>query len=259
VAELPTGIVTFLFTDIEGSTRLWEQRLLAMPAALARHDAIVRGAIEAQGGVVFRTGGDAFYAAFGDARAAASAALAIQMALAAEPWSALGLADGELLRVRMALHTSQVILRDDDYIGPPLNRVARLLTAGHGGQTLLSLATVELVRDYLPAGAALRDLGEYRLRDLVQPEQIYQLVAPGLADEFPPLRTHGKDAEALQLLPSRQPAGEDQSAAGQPDWQQVKLPDMPGIDYDVVLERDRQLNRRRRSQKKKKTESGGLF
>jgi class 3 adenylate cyclase len=259
LAELPTGIVTFVFTDIEGSTRLWEQRSLVMPAALARHDAIVRGAIEAHGGVVFRTGGDAFYAAFGSAAAALAAALATQLALAAEPWGAFGLPDGELLRVRMALHTSQVTLRDDDYIGPPLNRVARLLTAGHGGQTLFSLATAELVRDQLPDGAALRDLGEHRLRDLVQPERIYQLVASGLADEFPPLRAYGVQMETGHILQSQLPFGEDQSAAEQPDWQQVKLPDMPGVDYDAVLERDRQLNRRRRGQKKKKTESGGLF
>ncbi|MFL5802289.1 MAG: adenylate/guanylate cyclase domain-containing protein [Roseiflexaceae bacterium] len=258
MAELPTGIVTFVFTDIEGSTRLWEQRSQAMPTALARHDAIVRGAIENHDGVVFRTGGDAFYAAFGCAPAALAAALAAQLALAAEPWSALGLPDGELLRVRMALHTSEVVLRDGDYIGPPLNRIARLLIAGHGGQTLLSLATAELVRAQLPDGAALRDLGEHRLRDLAQPEQIYQLDAPGLLDDFPPLRTHGKQGDARNILQSQPPAGEDQSAAEQPAWQQVKLPDMPGIDYDAVFERDRQQNRRR-SGRKKKTESGGLL
>jgi class 3 adenylate cyclase len=258
LAELPTGIVTFFFTDIEGSTRLWEQWSQTMPAALARHDAIVRGAIETHDGVVFRTGGDAFYAAFGCASAALAAALAAQLALAAEPWSEIGLPDGELLRVRMALHTSQVVLRDGDYGGPPLNRIARLLVAGHGGQTLLSLATAELVCGQLPPGTTLRDLGEHALRDLVQPEQIYQLVAPGLPGDFPPLRTHGKQADARHILESQQPDGEDQSTAEQPAWQQVKLPDMPGIDYDAVFERDRQLNRRR-SSRKKKTESGGLF
>ncbi len=158
----------------------------------------------------------------------------------------------------MALHTSEVVLRDGDYIGPPLNRIARLLIAGHGGQTLLSLATAELVRAQLPDGAALRDLGEHRLRDLAQPEQIYQLDAPGLPDDFPPLRTHGKQGDARNILQSQPPAGEDQSAAEQPAWQQVKLPDMPGIDYDAVFERDRQQNRRR-SSRKKKTESGGLL
>jgi class 3 adenylate cyclase len=257
LAELPTGIVTFVFTDIEGSTRLWELRSQAMPVALARHDAIVRGAIEDHGGVVFRTGGDAFYAAFGCAAAALSAVLAIQLALAAEPWGARGLVDGELVRVRIALHTSQIALRDGDYMGAPLNRIARLLAAGHGGQTLLSSATAELVRDQLPNGAALRDLGEHRLRDLVQPERIYQLIAPGLLDDFPPLRIRGSQPDAQPLPASQQLAGEE-PAAGSPIWQQVKMADMPGIDYDAVLERDRQLNRQRRS-RKKKTESGGLF
>jgi class 3 adenylate cyclase len=257
LAKLPTGIVTFVFTDIEGSTRLWEQRSQAMPVALARHDAIVRGAIEDHDGAVFRTGGDAFYAAFGCAPAALSAVLATQLALAAEPWGASGLADGELLRVRIALHTSQIALRDGDYMGAPLNRIARLLVAGHGGQTLLSSATAELVRGQLPAGAALRDLGEHRLRDLVEPERIYQLIAPGLLDGFPPLRIRGSQPDAQQI-PASQPLDGEEPPTESPLWQQAKMPDMPGIDYDAVLERDRRLNRQRRGHKKK-PESGGLF
>jgi class 3 adenylate cyclase len=253
VARLPTGIVTFVFTDIEGSTRLWEQCSQVMPAVLARHDALLRGAIEANDGVVFRTGGDAFCAAFGSAVEALIATLQIQHALNAEPWGELGLPQGELLRVRVALHTSQIELRDGDYIGPPLNRIARLLAAGHGGQTLISLATAELVRDQLPDGVALRDMGEHHLRDLVEPEQIYQLIAPGLPADFLPLRLQGSHADSQHSRSPQQLAEEEQ-----PAWQQVKLPDMPGIDYDAVLERDRQLDRRRRS-RKKPTEDGGLF
>src|SRR5687767_2189754 len=140
MAELPTGTVTFLFTDIEGSTTRWEQHREQMRAALGRHDAILRAAIEAHGGVVFKTVGDAFYAACVTAPPAVEAALAAQRALQAERWDAtLG-----QVRVRMALHTGAAEQRDGDYFGPALNRVARLLAAGHGGQVLLSTVTTEL-------------------------------------------------------------------------------------------------------------------
>ena len=184
MADLPTGTVTFLFTDIEGSTAYWEQHLAAMGAALARHDAIVRQTIEAQGGVVFKTVGDAFYAAFATAPAALQAAVAAQRALHSEDWGVAG-----PFRVRMALHTGTAEQRDRDYFGPALNRVARLLSAGYGGQILLSLATQGLVRDQLPTGVELRDLGEHRLKDLQQPERIFQVVAPDLPTDFPPLKT----------------------------------------------------------------------
>ena len=233
--DLPTGIVTLFFTDIAGSTALWERHPHVMPAAYARHNAILRDSIESFGGVVFKTVGDAFCAAFTDAPAALAAALAAQRALCAEEWGVIG-----SLRVRIALHTSAVEMRDGDYFGPPLNRVARLLSAGHGGQTLLSLATQEQVCEHLPPGAELCDLGEHRLKDLIHPEHIFQFVAPGLPNDFPALRT-----------------GTNQTSE-QRAWKQAKLPDMPGIDYDVVLEKDRQLNRRRRS-RKKKTETGDLF
>src|SRR3712207_2207841 len=145
--DLPTGTVTFLFTNIEGSTIRWEQHHAAMQAALARHDAILREAIEGQGGVVFKTVGDACCAVFTTATAALHAALTAQQALHAEPWpEALG-----AVRVRMALHTGAAEQRDGDYFGPPLNRIARLLEVGHGGQTLLSFATQVLVHDHLPA------------------------------------------------------------------------------------------------------------
>jgi predicted ATPase/class 3 adenylate cyclase/DNA-binding XRE family transcriptional regulator/Tfp pilus assembly protein PilF len=190
----PQGMVTFLFTDIEGSTRLWEQHPRAMPEAITRHDAIVRRAIESQGGVVFRTAGDSFCAAFADALDGVMAALAAQRALHSEPWGALGLpqaaqTDRAALRVRMALHTDTVVMHDSDYHGLPLSRVARLLAAGHGGQVLLSRATHDLVVAQLPPGVGLRDLGSYRLKDLSRPEQILQLMAADLPSTFPPLVT----------------------------------------------------------------------
>src|SRR5918997_2375900 len=184
MAALPTGTVTFLFTDIEGSTRLWERDAEAMRSALTRHDGIVRSAIEANGGFVFKTVGDAFCAAFSSATDAVEAALIAQRTLHAEPWD-----EGSSIRARMALHTGVVEERSGDYFGPPVNRVARLLSAGHGGQTLLSLASQELVRDALPDGARLDDLGERRLKDLFRPERVFQLTVPDLPSEFPPLRT----------------------------------------------------------------------
>jgi hypothetical protein len=154
-----------------------------MQSALERHDHLFRGAIEAHGGVVFKTVGDAFCAAFSTAPEALEAALAIQSKLLAEEW-------GETpIRARLCLHSGSAHERDGDYFGPPLNRAARLLSAGHGGQVLLSAAAQELGRDRLPEGASLRDLGLYRLKDLERPERIYQLIAPGLPLEFPPLKT----------------------------------------------------------------------
>jgi predicted ATPase/class 3 adenylate cyclase len=185
---IPTSAdsITFLFTDIQGSTRLWEQHPEAMKAALARHDAILRQAIESHGGHVFKTVGDGFCAAFTSAPEALSAALDAQRALHAEAQNVA--AGGPVIRVRMGLHSGAVEARDNDYFGPPLNRVTRLMSAGHGGQTLLSAATDELVRGHLPPGVELRDLGERRLKDLTRPEHIYQLLAPDLPAEFPPLR-----------------------------------------------------------------------
>jgi predicted ATPase/class 3 adenylate cyclase len=181
--SLPGGTLIFLFTDIEGSSAMWERDSPGMMRALNRHNTIIRQAIEAQGGHIFKTVGDAFYAAFVIATDALEAAVKAQQLLAAEPWQDVG-----PLRVRMALHAGAAVQRDDDYFGPPLNRVARLCAAGHGGQILLSSAVWELVRDQLPAGVALRDLNEHRLKDLGRPERVYQVLAPGLAAEFPPLR-----------------------------------------------------------------------
>src|SRR5688500_11318438 len=171
---LPTGTVTFLFTDIEGSTRLWERDAAAMQAALNRHDAILRDNIEGRGGHVFKTVGDAFCAVFPTAPEALEAALAAQRALLAQGWGGVG-----PLRVRMALHAGTANERGDDYFGPSLNRVARLVSAAHGGQVLLSVAVHGLLGARLPERVELRDLGERRLKDLFRPERIFQLVAPG--------------------------------------------------------------------------------
>ena len=186
--------ITFLFTDIEGSTRLWEGHPQAMAGALARHDSLLRAAIEGHGGTVFKTGGDAFYAAFPVAADAVTAAVAAQRALAAEAWGATG-----PLRVRMGLHTGHAVARDGDYIGPALNRVARIMAAGHGGQVLLSLSTQQAVRAALPPAAGLRDLGEQRLKDLIQPERVFQLVVADLPAVFPPLRSLEAFAHNLPL------------------------------------------------------------
>jgi len=189
----PTGTVTFLFTDIEGSTVRWEQHRAAMTTALARHDVLLRGAIESHAGHVFKTIGDAFQAAFASPVAALQAAAAAQRALAAEDWSACG-PGFPGLRVRMALHVGPAAAdAAGDYRLPLLNRTARLMSAGHGGQVLLSLATQQLVRDDLPPGCTLRDLGLHRLKDLRHSEHIYQLVGPG----FPDVRTPPDTAEKL--------------------------------------------------------------
>src|SRR6266516_5543646 len=157
----PSGTVTFLFTDIEGSTRLWATQHDAMKAALARHDALLRECFEAHGGHVFKTVGDAFCAAFATAVNALEAALAAQRALGAERWP-----DRAAIHARIALHTGAAETRDGDYFGPPLNHVARLLAIGHGGQTLLSQVTHDLCGDQLPVGAAMMPLCEHQLKDL---------------------------------------------------------------------------------------------
>ncbi|MBI5304075.1 MAG: tetratricopeptide repeat protein [Chloroflexi bacterium] len=185
--------MTFLFTDIEGSTKLWEQHPDAMQAALARHDALLRGIITENQGAVFKTMGDAFYAVFSSAPNAMTAALAMQRALRETDWGEIG-----ALKIRIAIHVGTVEAREGDYFGPPLNRVARLLSAAHGGQILMSLAVCELVRDQLPAGVSVRDLGEHRLKDLVRPERIFQLVVHGLPADFPALRS-------LDMLPNNLP------------------------------------------------------
>jgi len=191
---IPTGTVTFLFTDIEGSTELWERYPQAIQAALARHDAIVRDAIAANDGQVFNTAGDAFCAAFPTAPDALAAALAAQRALNAVQW-------GETpIRVRMGLHTGSVRGPVDDYTATPtLNRVSRVMSLAHGGQVLLTHVTGELLRQQLPAGVSLREMGRYRLKGIESAEHILQVVAAGLRSEFPPLKSGASIPNNLPL------------------------------------------------------------
>src|SRR5262249_34192195 len=161
-----TGTVTFLFTDIEGSTRLWEQYPDAMRAALARHDALLTACIEQHEGLVVRSRGegDSFFAVFTRATESVAAAWRLQRALRSEHWP-----EETPIRARAALNPGEAELRDGDYYSTAVNRCARLRAIGHGGQTLLSQATCELVRDTLPPGVSLQDLGRHRLKDLQRP------------------------------------------------------------------------------------------
>jgi predicted ATPase/class 3 adenylate cyclase len=181
VAEFPSGTVTFLFTDLEGSTRLWEEHPDAMRPALARHDAILRGAVVAHGGQVVKTTGDGIHAVFATAHDALDAAVAMQLGLATEPFGKTG-----PLRVRMGVHTCEAECREGDYYGSEVNRAARLMGVAHGGQVVVSSVTGGLVRG---GSVELLDLGEHRLRDLTDAERVFQVFAPGLARDFPPLRS----------------------------------------------------------------------
>jgi predicted ATPase/class 3 adenylate cyclase len=192
--QAPGGNVTFLFTDIERSSQLWEMHPQTMGRALAQHDEIMRDVFNEYRGFIFKTIGDAFCVAFANARDAAHAAVNAQRRLAAATWEETG-----PLRVRIALHSGEAEQRDGDYFGQTLNRVARVLAAGHGGQTLLSRVTAERVREDLPEEVSLKDLGERRLKDLSKPERIFQLVTRDLPAEFPPLRS-------LEVLPNNLPA-----------------------------------------------------
>jgi predicted ATPase/class 3 adenylate cyclase len=180
---LPGTMLAFLFTDIEGSTQRWEAAPQAMRTALARHDQLMRATIAQADGQVFKTVGDAFCAAFPDVLSALTAALTAQRALQADGFPETG-----GLKVRMAVHAGVAEARDSDYFGPPLNRVARLLAAAHGGQVLVSAVAAELAQGSLPPDASLSDLGRYRLKDIAEPEHIYQLQASDLPSEFPPVR-----------------------------------------------------------------------
>ena len=188
VPAIATGTLAFLFTDIAGSTRLWERLPDAMTVALERHDGILRAAIEAAAGQVVKTTGDGLMAVFPTAADGVTACIGAQRGLAGGPWPETG-----PLHVRMGLHAGDAERRGDDYFGPTVNRTARIMAAGHGGQVLLSAAAAALAADRLPDDASLRDLGEYRLKDLGRPERVYQLVHPALEATFPPLTTldHG--------------------------------------------------------------------
>jgi predicted ATPase/class 3 adenylate cyclase len=182
--DLPTGTVTFLFTDIEGSTHLLQGLGAGYGGVLERHAAIVRQALAAHDGIEISTEGDAFFAVFRSATAAVDAAVATQHGLADERWPV-----GYPVRVRMGLHTGEGHLGGDSYVGLDVHRAARIAAAGHGGQVLLSAGTRGLVEAALPDGAALRDLGSHRLKDLNEPEHLAQLVIAGLRQDFPPIRS----------------------------------------------------------------------
>ena len=182
MGSLPSGTVTFLFTDIEGSTQLWEKHPEAMKDALAGHDSILREAIESSGGHVIKTTGDGFHAVFEKAVDAVHATLTAQRAFK-HP-----ICDIQI-NVRMGLHSGEAELRAGDYHGQALNRAARIMSVGHGGQVLFSSVTAELAREHLPADVSLLDLGEHRLKDLIRPEQLFQLVASDLPNEFPSLKS----------------------------------------------------------------------
>src|SRR5438105_15541305 len=195
--DLHRGTVTFLFTDIEGSTDL----LKALGSeryhdVLVEHQRLLRAAFDESGGREVDTQGDAFFVAFRKARDAVTAAVAAQRALAAEEWP-----DGLQVRVRMGIDTGEPVVGQGRYVGLGIHRTARIMAAAHGGQVLLSRTTRDLARDELPPGTSLRDLGEQRLKDLDHPVELFQLLAPDLPSKFPRLRTLDHDLRARLARP----------------------------------------------------------
>ncbi len=194
MVDFPSGTVTFLFTDIEASTVRWERFPEQMRQAVAQHDILLHHIAEKNNGIVFKTMGDAFYMAFSCAGDGLAAAIESQYALAKVCWPT----EIQAMQVRMALHTGEVEYRNQDYFGQSLNRVARMLAASYGGQIILSQITYGLVRDLLPTGVTLRDLGQHRLKDIQHPEHIFQVLLPDLRCDFPALKT-------LDYLPNNLP------------------------------------------------------
>ncbi|HXY91812.1 MAG TPA: adenylate/guanylate cyclase domain-containing protein, partial [Acidimicrobiia bacterium] len=190
---MPVGTVTFLFTDLVGSTRLWEEQPHAMRAALTRHDEIIQGAVAAHGGFVVKGTGDGFHAVFTTAHDAVDAGIDAQRALASERWEGVN-----ALLVRMGVHTGESQFRDGDYFGTAPNRAARLMAAANGGQLLVSDATERVLGDGGAHEFQLLDLGEHRLRDLTQASRIFQVCATGLEREFALV-------QSLDTLPSNLP------------------------------------------------------
>ena len=198
MADLPTGTVTFLFTDIEGSTPLWEREPDQMRLALARHHAILRTTIANHGGHAYKTIGDAFQAAFALPAQAVAAALAAQRAFATQPWET-----SEPIHVRMGVHVGPAVAEDTDYrTTHTLNRVARITAAGHGGQILLSSEVADLVCRDVPTNVTLRDMGTHRMKGLTHLEHLFQLVVADLPATFPPLKTLDYHPNNLPLQPT---------------------------------------------------------
>ncbi|MGB7861547.1 MAG: adenylate/guanylate cyclase domain-containing protein, partial [Acidimicrobiia bacterium] len=186
MGNLPDGTVSFLFTDVEGSTRLWEDAPDAMMEALRLHDALIDLVVTSCNGVLVkpRGEGDSHFVVFGSAVDAVAAAGEIQRSMSEAAWPT-----ARPLRARASIHTGQAELELGDYYGPAVNRAARLRAIAHGGQTLLSGATFELVQDHLPKGVSIKDLGVHRLKDLARPESVYQLDVDGFSDTFPSLQS----------------------------------------------------------------------
>ncbi len=191
MARLPTGTVTFLFTDIEGSTRLLQELGDGYRAVQDRHQEIIRGAIEAEDGAEIRTEGDSFFVVFRIPAQAVRAAVTAQRGLVTADWP-----HGRPLRVRMGLHTGEGALGGGDYIGIDVNRAARIAAAGHGGQVLLSYATHALIQDSLPDGVGIRDLGRHALKDFDEPRNVFDLVIEGVPSQFPPIGTAARSGRA---------------------------------------------------------------
>lgn len=208
MVQPPSGKVTFLFTDIEGSTKLWEQHPQAMDAALKRHDALMHQAMDVFNGYVFKTVGDAFCVAFASATDALQAALQAQKLFEQEDWEAVP------MKVRMGLHSGEANERDGDYFGPPLNRTARLMGIGHGGQVLVSHTTQKILDTASLNGIGLKDLGHHRLKDLSQSEQVFQLMHPDLPQDFP-------DLNSLSHLANNLPAQTTRLIGRESDIEQV--------------------------------------
>src|SRR5215203_3828429 len=196
--QFPSGTVTFLFTDIEQSTKGWERDAAVARVVVERHLALIRQSVETHDGVHFKTIGDATQSAFATAPRGIAAALVAQRALRDEAWPSAE----QRPRVRMALHAGTAEPRDNDYLAACLNRLARLLDAAHGEQILLSSTVAGLASDALPERATLKALGEYRLRDILQPEEIFQLCHPSLRADFPPLNTPGDLPHNLPTHPT---------------------------------------------------------
>ena len=182
--ELPSGTVTFLFTDIEGSTRLLQALGDAYAKVRSDHAVIIRGAIAAGGGVEVDTAGDSFFAAFPTPQGAVKAAVMAQRGLQSHEWPG-----GALVRVRMGVHTGEGVASGSHYVGMDVHRAARIGAAAHGGQVIVSAATRGLVEHSLPAETTLRDLGEHRLKDIPHLEHLFDLVVAGLPADYPPPRT----------------------------------------------------------------------